>query len=301
MNPDATTQEAILTLVLLAGITALYWKLLPRLFTKINQRLGPWERAFLALWVGVMTLAGSPKVITPQKAMITLITALRSGGYVDPSGRVGAESMLAVSRQMTGQAKTLAQAASNELAWAEDTFAGLALALTTTPYQVTYIAFDVPRSVPNVLINHNISATFEYVEQAGDRVFGYVWYSQEPTIEPQVAMEYNIGNGWRRLTSVTNSYPDTVDINGADCVRYEFALPEEARGIPLRPDYELGLGGPSGLRVPVAGVSVEDDEKIHLPYTGWDHYSEDLSVRYLGGMAVEAVYMGTNYTGKVVL
>ena len=45
---------------------------------------------------------------------------------------------------------------------------------------------------------------------------------------------------------------------------------------------------------------VESGGVEHLPYTGWDDYSageDSLLVRYVGGIAVEAVYQGEPIKG----
>lgn len=301
MNDAATVQQAVLSLLALAGVAALYWCALPRFARKLFDAVGTWERVLLVALFALGTVTGADKGIAPTRAVGTLITALRKGGYIDPSGRVGSQSLIEVSRQMSEAAKEISSGSSNTIVEAQGIFDGLALNLTNNSYEAAYIAMDIPRAIANVHTNHNIAATFERVEQLGERVFGYVWYSQEPAIEPVIGMEYDIGAGYKTMHSVSNGYPETVMVNGVPCVVYEFDLPKEARGIPLRPEYELAMGGANGLTVPIGGVAVDDGDELHLPFTGWDVYSDILSVRYLGGIAVEANYMGTNYMGAVEL
>ena len=96
----------------------------------------------------------------------------------------------------------------------------------------------------------------------------------------------------------------TVDVDGVPCIEYRYEIPAAYRGTVFRPDYELVFGGAAAgdyLTVPAGGVVVATNGVECLPYTGTDVYSEHLSVTYKGGIAVSAVWHGTNYTGVVEL
>ena len=106
------------------------------------------------------------------------------------------------------------------------------------------------------------------------------------------------------MPAITNSYPAIVDVDGVPCIEYRYEIPAPYRGTVFRPDYELAFGGASAgdyLTVPAGGVVVATNGVECLPYTGTDAYSEHLSVTYKGGIAVSAVWHGTNYTGVVEL
>lgn len=254
------------------------------------------------------TLYGGTKS-APRVALAQFVTALRSGGILDASGRIAAAAAAAAVAAVADESAGIVAAASNSVAEAQATFDGLADGLTNRVYTTAYIALDLPRAEAHSHTNHNIAATIERLECVdGSNLVAWVWFSEEPAIAPQLAFDASVAEGASvRLVSITNTYPDTVEIDGVPCISYRMDVPAAMRGVPLRPNYELEFGGPSDpLIVPAGGVLVETNGVLHLPFTGWDlahpePWGADLAVRYAGGIAVEAVWRGTNYAGRVEL
>ena len=108
---------------------------------------------------------------------------------------------------------------------------------------------------------------------------------------------------WATLAATTNFWPATETVDGVECVRYRYEIPAGVVGTPLKPQYEVAFGGylaDQYLSVPETGVVVDVGGLEHLPYTGWDDYSEGTNsvlVRYVGGIAVEAVVNGESIKG----
>jgi hypothetical protein len=248
---------------------------------------------------------------TTRTILARFVTALRSGALLDDSGRIAALSTVAVTAYYTDAAAQIVAAASNTVVGAQAQFDGLAEVLTNRTLTVAYIAMDLPRAEAHSATNHNLAASIERVTyDSPTNLTAWVWFSEAPAVEPLVAFDASVSAGsWTRLVAVTNSYPSTVEVDGIPCVAYTFALPAPMRGIVLRPEYELSFGG-SGtndyLVIPSGGVLVETNNVPRLPYTGWDRehpapYGTNLQIRYAGGVAVQALWMGTNYTGVVTL
>ena len=272
------------------------------------RRLPVHTLAALSLLMVWGTLYGGTKS-APRVVLAQFVTALRSGGLLDASGRIAAAAAAAAVAAVADESAGIVAAASNTVADAQATFNGLADGLTNSAYSVAYIALDFPRAEAHSHTNHNIAATIERLESLdGSNLVAWVWFSEEPAIAPQLVFDASVAEGLSvRLVSITNSYPNTVEIDGVPCISYRMDVPSAMRGIPLRPNYELEFGGPADpLLAPSGGVLVSTNGVEHLPFTGWDTahpepWGADLAVRYAGGIAVEAIWRGTNYTGRVDL
>lgn len=272
------------------------------------RRLSRLGTCLLLLLLSWGTLYGGGKTMPSGRTVLArFVTALRSGVLLDDSGRIGATAVLAATEAFDRETAAIIAAATNVVAASASAFADASYTLTNRNLYVAYIAADLPRAEPHSHTNHNLAATIERVSgDGGTNLLSWVWFSEEPAVAPVVAFDVSVSDGvWRRLTSVTNSYPYTIDIAGVPCVEYRFDVPAEMRGIVFRPEYEVGFGGSletDYLLVPSGGVLIETNAVPCLPYTGWDAACggsfSNLAVRYSGGIAVEAVAVGTNYTGR---
>lgn len=228
-----------------------------------------------------------------------------SGEVLDPSGRLMSKTAEIALTQSVESTQRLVDIASNAVVGATQQLDEALYGLTNTPYNVVYIAADLPRAMPNVWTNHNLVGTIEKTGQEGTSNYvAWVWFSQEPFAAPKVRLDYSIREGEvHTFVPVTNSFPETTLINNTPCVKYTYKLPEEVRGITFRPKYELEFGAPGEpLKVPSGGLVItdEDDNVYHGAFTTVE-YSENLSITYQGGIATSAVYYGTNITGQTTL
>jgi hypothetical protein len=298
-------QGLLLILLFAAGGAALAWRVLTRFWRAHCPRITPLGKAAtVALLLAAAAIGGdkSPAL----RAISSLVTALRSGALIDPSGRIGAAASIAASQTVTDLSCDIIGSASQTVADAQAQFDAAAWTLTNRTLIVAYLAADLPRALPGVHTNSNVAATIQRTRQDGNtNLLAYVWFSEEPMIEPKVSLSYSVEDGvWAYMTAVTNSYPATVDVDGVPCIEYRYEIPAAYRGTVFRPDYELAFGGAESddyLTVPSGGVIMATNGVECLPFTGTDYYTANLSVTYKGGIAVSAVWHGTNYTGVVTL
>lgn len=286
-----------------AGLCSLLWPGVCKAWRNRRFRIPPVGRVLLLIMALSAVAVGGDKS-PAMKALASLITALRNGLLLDPSGRVGSAAYAKASQTVADMAGDIIGAASQTVAQAQAQFDSIAGVLTNRGTTVAYIAADLPRAWAGAYTNHNLSASIQRTRQVGNtNLVAYVWFSEKPTINPQVAMSYSAEDGvWADMEPVTNSYPATVDVDGVPCVEYVYAIPELYRGIVFRPEYELQFGGAGDeecLAVPAGGIVVQSGNDTLLPFTGTDVYSGNFSVTYKGGVAVSACFHGTNYTGFV--
>lgn len=298
-------QGLLLLLLFGVGVAALAWRVLTRFWRTHCPRITPLGKAAtIALLLAAAAIGGdkSPAL----RHIATLVTALRGGALLDPSGRIGAAATVAASQAVTDLSAGIVGAASQTVAEAQSQFDDAAWTLTNRTLTVAYLAADLPRAWAGIHTNGNIAATIQRTRQDGaTNLLAWVWFSEEPAVQPQVSLSYSVEDGvWSYMPGLTNSYPYTVDVDGVPCIEYRYEIPAPYRGTVFRPDYELAFGGASAgdyLTVPAGGVVVATNGVECLPYTGTDVYSANLSVTYKGGIAVSAVWHGTNYTGVVTL
>ena len=298
-------QGLLLILLLAVGVAALAWRVLTRVWREHCPRITPLGKAAsVALLLAAAAVGGDKS--PAMRYVATLVTALRGGALLDPSGRIGAAATLAASQEIASLSGGIIGAASQIVADAQSQFDATAYYLTNRTLNVAYIAADLPRAWADVHTNGNIAATIQRVRQDGNtNLLAWVWFSEEPAVQPQVSLSYSVEDGvWSYMPGLTNSYPYTVDVDGVPCIEYRYEIPAPYRGTVFRPDYELVFGGAAAgdyLTVPAGGVVVATNGVECLPYTGTDTYSANLSITYKGGIAVSAVWHGTNYTGVVTL
>jgi len=298
-------QGLLILLLLAAGVAALGWRVLTRVWREQMPRLGTGGRVAMVVLILAAAAIGGDK--SPAlRAIASLVTALRGGAILDPSGRIGAAASVAASQIVVDMSADIVGAASQTVADAQTQFDAAAWTLTNRTLTVAYLAADLPRALPGVHTNSNIAATIQRTRQDGaTNLLAWVWFSEEPTVEPKVSLAYSVEAGvWAYMPAITNSYPATVDVDGVPCIEYRYEIPILYRGTVFRPDYELVFGGAAAsdyLTIPSGGVVVSTNGVDCTPYTGTDTYGEYLTVTYKGGIAVSAVWHGTNYTGVVTL
>ena len=264
-----------------------------------------WQRALAVVGVGVAVMFGGdkPGPITPPQDILEILTLRADGSLRDLSGKIAPGIQAKAVSDYIGASAQIVSAADAILDQARLDCVALTNQILTADYSAAYIALDLPRGTP-VETNHNIMISFERVEQTSTNLTAYVWFSEAPATNVTVNVEYSLAEGaWSTLPPVTNSFPSTYSISGVDCYRHCYSIPDGISGTPLRPQYEVEFGGYAStqyLSVPESGVVVESGGVEHLPYTGWDDYSageDTLLVRYVGGIAVEAVYQGEPIKG----
>jgi hypothetical protein len=299
-------------------LLSICWVFWPELCTLLRGRIPRFRltsrltlRLAMVLPLTIVLLVGGTKGPGGYSArLVQFITALRSGLVVDDSGVVARYAETEAIRYFNSESSNMIAAARDSVTDSVALITAMGVALTSTPYICAYISADLPRAEPHQWTNHNVAATIERVDQTGGVLRVWIWYSEEPFQAPDVAFDASVADGtWVTLTAVTNSWPSTETVNGIACVRYDYNVPAEMVGTPMRPEYELSFGGytlSSYLIAPSGGVLVNTNGVDTLPYTGWvfawpDPWGTNLQVRFAGGIAVEANWMGSNYTGRVTL
>ncbi len=264
-----------------------------------------WQKAAAvsAFLVAVLIGGDKPGPVVPPQDIIEILTMRGDGTLRDISGQVVSGVQARAVQSYIESSGDLVDAADAIIDQARIDTIALTNQLLSADYDIAYFSLDLPRGTP-AETNHNIMISFQRVEQATNTLDALVWFSEMPTTNVNVHVEYSISEGvWASLQLVTAFWPATEMIDGVECVRYRYAIPAGVVGTPLKPKYEVTFGGYQPgqyLGVPEEGVVVSVGEVDHLPYTGWDDYSageETLLVRYVGGIAVEANYNGIIITG----
>jgi hypothetical protein len=255
------------------------------------------------------TYVGGTKPETPAAARVAqLVMALRGGGIVDPSGVLGTATQIAAIEMFNEETAAILAAASNIVTAALADYAVLTNRLATNNYSVAYIGYDFLRADPPNTTNHNIVATIQRTSQSGttNRLSAWVYFSEVPATNVNIYLQASVAEGaWTTLVPVTNTWPAFEDVGGLPCYRYCYEIPAGMRGVPFKPLIDIQFGGYEPgqyLNISADGVVVETNGVSLTPYTGWDYshpepWGTNLAIRYVGGIAVEAVVRGTNYTG----
>lgn len=266
---------------------------------------GTLSRAVVALVVGQITFIGGSKPPSVKNLVAQFITVLRSGVVIDASGVVAKATEEAVLESFIGYASDINAAASGTVANAAGEFREVAALVTNTERRVIYISSYLPRSGTGQggIVNHNIASTCEQtrMDAGGTNLIAWVWFSAEPAFAPGMVAEIDVGGGPFTVPCVTNFYPATESVNGADCVKYVFAIPEGSRGVQLIPSYEVRFGTlAKPLAVPSGGIVVVTNNVPVLPFSGTDRYfGGRLAVEHHGGIATKAFINGTPLTNGV--
>lgn len=264
-----------------------------------------WQQALTVVGVGVAVVTGGtkPGPITLPQDIVEILTMRFDGSLRDLSGTVAsgvqAQSVLAY----IAASSNIVHAADVVIEQARMDCIALTNQLLTADYDIAYLGLDLPRGTTTAT-NHNILVSFQKVEQSGGQLDALVWFSEMPTTNVNVYAEYSIAEDtWATLAATTNFWPATETVDGVECVRYRYEIPAGVVGTPLKPQYEVAFGGYRAdqyLSVPETGVVVSTNGVDCLPFSGWDDYSEGTNsvlVRYVGGIAVEAIVNGMSIKG----
>lgn len=287
-------------LMILIVKSAHLWREDLRKLPRIQQILALVALGLVVAWGGQK----GPVVVIPD-ALMEILTRRSDGTLTDLSGSLvpGVQAQAVADYIMASS--DLILAADDIIEQAKLDCIALTNQILTSSYDVAYLSLDLPRGTPDDL-NHNILVSFQRVEQRGPDLDALVWFSEMPTTNVNIFVEYSLlENTWSTLSPITNFWPSTEIVDGVECVRYRYSLPSGIVGTPLKPVYEVSFGGYADtqyLSVPETGVVVSTNGVDCLPYTGWDDYTEgahSFQVRYVGGIAVEAVIDGISYKGKV--
>lgn len=278
------------------------------LWRRLKRSTNHWQRALALVVLALVAGYGGDKPNPqPSSVVLQLLTVLRDGSLKDVRGRVVSGTQAAALDAFAAEAGQIAAALSNVVEAARQDCIDLTNQLAQGDYSAAYIALDMPRGTP-VETNHNIMVGFEQVTQTPSNLTALVWFSDPPATNVNIRIRYSVAEGqWGLLDPTTNFWPATENVNGAECVRYVYAIPEGIAGTPLRPQYEVEFGGfapDEYLSVPESGVTVQVGEVEYLPHTGWVTLgagADAIAVRLLGGIAVEAVQNGTTYKGNNLL
>lgn len=263
-------------------------------------------RAIVGIFIGQLTFIAASKSGAPSAMnyVAQFVTVLRNGYVIDESGVIAKATEEAVVESFVEYAAQINNAASSTVVNASTEFLEVANLVTNSQRRVIYISSYLPRSGNGQggLVNHNIAATLEKTRMTdGTNLTAWVWFSEEPAFAPGMSAEIDVGGGAFKVECATNFYPETESINGVDCVRYVFEIPEESRGVQFLPSYEVQFGTRlAPLVVPSGGITVKTNNVTVLPFSGTDtHFGGRLSIIYKGGIATEAAINGTQITNGV--
>jgi len=263
------------------------------------------DRAVIGILLGGIILVGWTKgPVSIGNSVAQFITAMSDGSIIDDSGLVATSTEEETVAAFADLSVAIANAASQTVVNAAGDFAEVAGLVTNSERKVIYIQSSLPRTDPSQgLINHNISGFVVRTAMSGDKsvISRYVWYSAEPLVAPTVACVVDVGAGDVKLDAITNTFPDTVEINGIDCVRYDYSVPSSLRNVVFFPDTEFTFGSEdTQLEVGIDGVSVDIGEDTFLPYSGTDSYfTGRVDVVYSGGIATRVYIDGVSVTNGV--
>jgi len=258
--------------------------------------------------VGLLALIGfggekEPPPPPVARRWMQLVTVLNDGTLKDSSGTLVSGVQAKALEQFAAETYQMAQATAQVVEDARLACVALTNQLAQADYSVAYLSLDMPRGTP-AEPNHNIMVSFEKIQQTTTNLTAWVWFSEMPATNVSVRIDYSLLPGvWAPLPAATNFYPATESVNGVDCVRYVYAIPNAMAGTPLRMQYEIEFGGHTQeeyLSVPETGVTVEVGEETFLPHTGWVTIGEGadaIQVHVIGGIAVEAIQNGISYKG----
>lgn len=234
----------------------------------------------------------------PAQTYDMILRTLRNGKILDPAHTLATEVEKDVVEQFAvEQAKAITNLSSQV-----NTYLATVRALTNQLHGVKkcYLGMDIPRSIPGEHVSLNPSGTFEQFEVDGEGfAVAYHSFNRSFTRAPILRFPIRYGDTWYLANVLSNSFPTTVTVNGAECVKYFLKLPTELRGVPLKPIYELKWGSATTnipLMVGGLGIRVASGSVTNVPFTGTDTNtiaSGTLEIDYHGGIAIRARLNGT--------
>jgi len=275
----------------------------------VAKRLPRSARVALLAIVAWATYVGGSKVAPPAVERIANFVYWATGGsLVDPTGVVAEYAETAAVEAFEGETAWIIAAVTGAVAGVYADAADLEGYVRSREMDMVYISADAPRDMPGSLTNHNISITQERSSVSGGVYSVWFRYSWELSDAAGISATFKIGGSLVTIAAFTNLFPAAVQINGADCYRYDFDLSSICgtnSPVVIAP-YEAQFGGPAGSGIP---LSTPADLEIvsgggavtNVGLTGWVAvpHMPPLMIRAEGGAVVEAAAYGTNYTGIV--
>ena len=288
----------MLTLAVMS-LPAVQWHLRGIADTRIS-------RMFISALVAGFVMCAWTKgpVVNPESRYISqFVLALVSGGVRDDSGVVAEQTQINTVAAFVDLAEEMLVTASNELVNTSQRFDALKDQLTNNTQPIVYIQSFFPRADPYVaLTNHNLAALAMKQSTSGSVLSRWIYFSEALAEEPTLYAEADVGGGYVRLEQITNSWPSTELVDGVECVRYDYSLPEGMRGVVFSPDFDLRFGSEeNGLQIGAGGLEMVDDNNVsHLGANGWVTMCDGrVEVLHKGGVAVRVKINGAEVTNGV--
>ncbi len=264
------------------------------------------SRTFFTAILASLVLVGWTKgpVVNPSSRHISqFVLALMSGGVRDDSGVVAEQTQLNTISAFVDLAEEMLHTASNELAKTSQRFDALQDQLTNNAQPVVYIQSFFPREDPYVaLTNHNLAVLALQQSTSSNVLSRWIYFSDDLVNEPTLYAEADVGGGYVRLTEITNTYPNTELVDGIECVRYDYDLPDGMQGVVFSPDFDLRFGSAAnGLQIGAGGLEMIDTNGVsHIGSDGWSTMcSGRVEVLHAGGVAVKIKIDGNEITNGV--
>lgn len=264
------------------------------------------DRQITAVFVAAIMMLGWTKgpIVDPSRRHLSqFVMALVTGGIRDDSGVIAEQTQLNTVDAFIQLADNMLVAASNRFVEAGSRIDTLKVQLTNNPPPVVYIQSFYPREDPYVsLTNHNIAVLAMRQSTTSNVLSRWIYFSNELANEPVLYAEADVGGGYARLTEITNTYPDTVQIDGAPCVRYDYQLPPSLVNVVLSPDFDLRFGSlENGLQIGPGGLEMIDSSSAsHMGTDGWITLCDGrVQVLHAGGVAVRVKIDGQTVTNGV--
>lgn len=266
------------------------------------------HRALICFAVAAFSVAGwtkGPATSMGKKPLFNFVMALRNGGLTGDGGVLARKTELETVEAFVDYTDAMLTSASNSLAASMQRFDTAAFSLTNNPAEVVYIQSFFPREDPTVaLTNHNLAVLAMRQAAASNTLSRWVHFSADLASEPTLYAEVCLETEWVRLEMITNTWPSTESIQGVDCVRYDYTLPESLVGVVLSPDFDLRFGSEeNGLQIGGGGMIITDTNGVdHIGYDGWDTMCNGrVEILYKSGSAVRIDIDGQTVTNGVYI
>ncbi len=263
------------------------------------------DRMIISCIVSCIIMVGWTKgpVVNPASRHISnFIISLITGGIRDESGAVAEAAQVETIAAFSELAAAMLTASSNALADVSIRFDDLTDRLTNNAQPVVYVQGFFPREDPYVsLTNHNIAVLAMRQTTVNNTLSRWIYFSDQLVAAPTLYAEADVGGGYVRLTEITNTYPDTVAIDGIPCVRYDYRLSPGMCGVVFSPDFDLRFGSPeNGLQIGAGGIEMITNGVSRLGAEGWISIcSGRVEVLHKGGVAVRLKIDGQEVTNGV--
>lgn len=271
-----------------------------------KQTKGKLHRALLCFAIAVFTVVGwtkGPMTPTGKRPLFNFVMALRSGRLTGDDGVLAQKTELETIDAFVAYADAMLISASNSLVISMQRFDDAAFTLTNNPAQMVYIQSFFPRDDPTVaLTNHNLAVLAMRQATYSNVLSRWVHFSADLASEPTLYAEVTLEEEYERLGLITNTWPDTVSIQGVECVRYDYGLPDSLIGVVIFPDFDLRFGSEkNGLQIGEGVMIVTDTNGVdHIGYDGWDTMCDGrVDVLYKSGSAIRVDIDGQTVTNGV--